>query len=128
DAFHAVLTPRPSISGLCDGSAQNCPNGPNFTDATNMGYRTRGNVTRTTRQLLDANGNITGAVSGYAQYDVAGNVVKTIDPRSTASNIIATTFDFSDRFGAPDSEAQSNTRPPELGTTLETFAFVTKVT
>ena len=39
DAFHAALTPRPSISGLCDGSAQNCPNGPNFADATSGAFQ-----------------------------------------------------------------------------------------
>jgi YD repeat-containing protein len=37
-------------------------------------------------------------------------------------------FDFSDRFGIPDAEAQTNTPPVELLTTLKTYAFATKVT
>src|SRR5205823_4839814 len=83
--FHDALAPRAGISGLCDGTAQNCPNGPNFTDPN---YITRGNVTKVTRYLLDnTNGNVLGSVNGYSQYDVAGNIVKMIDPRSTSSNI-----------------------------------------
>ncbi|PYV17688.1 MAG: hypothetical protein DMG07_05250, partial [Acidobacteria bacterium] len=60
--------------------------------------------------------------STYRQYDVAGNVVKSIDPRT-----YATSFDFADHYGAPDGAAQSNTPPSELGG-LTSFAFATKVT
>lgn len=116
DNFHASLTSRSSITGL--DSAY-----------TTTRY-TRGNVTATTHYLLDTGGNVTGSVSGYAQYDIAGDVVKAVDPRSTSNNIIATTFDFSDRYGSPDSEARSNTAPVggELNGGLATYAFATKVT
>jgi YD repeat-containing protein len=113
DVFHNSLTPRSNISG--------------FDSAFTATYYKRGNVTKSTRCLLDTNGNVTGSISGYAQYDIAGNVVKTIDPRSTTSNIIATSFEFIDRFGSPDNEAQSNIPPSELGT-LMSYAFPTKVT
>jgi len=54
--------------------------------------------------------------------DVAGNVLKSIDARGNA-----TSFEFADRFGAPDSEAQSNIAPSELGG-LTSYAFTTKIT
>jgi hypothetical protein len=61
---------------------------------------------------------------------VTFNVIKAVDPRSTSNNIIATTFDFSDRFGTPDNEAESNTAPVggELAAGLMTYAFAMKVT
>ncbi len=72
---------------------------------------------------------MTGSTSGHAQYDIAGNVVKTLDPRSTEMNLIATTFDFSDRFGSPDDDARQNTAPnPNWLNGQTTFAFATKVT
>jgi RHS repeat-associated protein len=115
--FHAALTDRSNITGL-DGS---------FTTS----YYTRGNVSKTTRALsFDTNGNFASSVSGYAQYDIAGNMVKVIDPRSTTNNIIATTFDFSDAYGYADSTARGNETPlpVELPSTLHTYAFATKVT
>src|SRR5262249_42304450 len=62
DSFHAALSDCPNISGH-DG-------------AFPVGYLTRGNLTRTLRSLLDNNGAATGSISSYAQYDIAGNVVK----------------------------------------------------
>ena len=109
DAFHAALIDRSGISGRSTGFG---------TD-----YVTRGNVTAISRWLNTTGGSVTA----YTQYDIAGNVVTTIDPRSTPTNIIATTFDFTDRFGSPDGEAQSNGAPAELGT-LQSYAFPTKVT
>jgi RHS repeat-associated protein len=127
DAFHANLTDRAGISGLV--SRGNVAPGPSY--GPTVDYR-RGNVTQTTRYLLNSSGGVTGSVSGWAQYDVAGNMVKTIDPRSTTSNIIATTFDFADRFGSPNGEAQANDSPPAPGSTWlsgqATYAFPTKVT
>ncbi len=70
---------------------------------------------------------MTESTSGHAQYDIAGNVVKTLDPRSTTSNLIATTFDFSDRFGSPDDDARANSAPSQLGG-QSSFTFATKVT
>jgi len=105
---HAPLIDRPGISGLDSG----------FT----TGYTTRGNVTRTSRALLNNSGGVTGWVNSHAQYDVAGNAVKVID-----ANGNPTVFDFSDRFGSPDDEARSNAGAPELGG-QSSYAFPTKVT
>jgi RHS repeat-associated protein len=118
DTTHAGLVTRYSISGLCDGSSQ-CPGGPNFADAN---YQTRGNVTATTRYLLNTSGGVTGSISTFAQYDVAGNVVKAIDGRSCA-----TTVDYTDRFGTPDGEARSNPGPTALGGQVS-YAFATSIT
>lgn len=110
DTNHAALTNRPAISGL-DAS---------FT----TGYVTRGNPTGTTRYLLSTVGVITGSVSSYQQYDIAGNVVKTIDPRGAA-----TTFFYNDCFGAPDGNARLNNAPLELSSVgQESFAFATSST
>jgi RHS repeat-associated protein len=117
DNFHARLKDWPAekgypISGL-DSS---------FTASTLY----RGNPTSSMKYLV-ADNSITGSVVSYAQYDLAGQVVKTIDPRSTSSNIIATTYDYSDCFGSPDSEAQTNTSPSLLGG-QRSYAFITSYT
>jgi len=114
DTFHGTLTNRSNITGL--------------DSAYTTTHYTRGNVTKTTRSLLDTSGNVTGSISSYAQYDIAGNMVKSIDPRSTTNSIIATIFDFSDRYGIPDTEAESNTRPAEVPLGFQTYAFPTLVT
>jgi hypothetical protein len=75
---HAGLTDRPNII--------------NLDAAFTTSYLTRGNVTASTNYLL-TNGTITGSVTSYAHYDVAGNVVKAIDARG-----YATLLDYSDRF------------------------------
>ena len=109
DSNHAPLVNRSDISG--------------FDSSFSASYATRGNVTGTTRYLL-SNGAVTGSVISYAQYDIAGNVVKAIDGRGNA-----TTIDFSDRFGAPNAEAQSNTAPTELSSVSQSsYAFPTKIT
>src|ERR1041384_2012181 len=94
------------------------------------GYFTRGNVTKVTQFLLvpDPTTNpaqVLGSVSSYNQYDLAGNVVTTIDALGNPSNI-----EYSDRFGSPDGNAQLNTAPPHLNspTVRYTYAFPTKVT
>jgi RHS repeat-associated protein len=78
---------------------------------------------------LDSSGNVVGSISGYAQYDVAGNVMKVIDPRSTPTNLIVTSQDFSDHFGAPDGEARANSGSTELNNAGQySYAFPTSVT
>lgn len=104
---HASLVNRSSISGLDSG----------FTTS----YVTRGNVTGTTRYLLVA-GSVTGSISTYSQFDIAGNIVKVIDGRGYATNIF-----YDDCFGAPDGNARIPTSQSELSG-LSSFAFVTKVT
>jgi RHS repeat-associated protein len=103
---HAPLISRSSISGL--------------DSAFNISYTTRGNLTALTR-VSDVTLGTT--LSIYHQYDVAGNIVKTVDARNNA-----TTYDLSDKFGSPDGEAQSNSSPPELSALAQSsFAFVTSV-
>lgn len=119
DTNHASLTPRSNISGLCVliTSPTQCDN------SNPAGYVTRGDPTATTRYLL-TNGSVTSSISAYAQYDVAGNVVKTIDARG-----FATTFDFSDRFGWPDGEARGNSGSSELNNAgQQSYAFPTLMT
>jgi RHS repeat-associated protein len=99
-AYHASLLGRSDISGMDSGYI-----------ATNSSPA-RGNVTKVT-SYSDAVG-LAGAVSSYKQYDVAGNVLVSVDALGNA-----TTFDFRDNFGSPDGTAQSggnpsNTAPPEL--------------
>lgn len=115
---HAALQPRDRITGLCltlDAKG-NCfrPSDANYTK--------RGNVTATTGYLLDGGGGVTGSVSSYLEYDVAGNVVRAIDGRGARTD-----FSFDDNFGSPDNEARSNSAPPVLDTSL-TYAFPTIVT
>ena len=104
DGNHAPLQARSNISGLDSG----------FTTS----YVTRGNLTRSTNWILSTSTEL----HSYAQYDVAGNMLKVIDPRG-----YATTLEFADRFGSPDSEAQGNSAPSELST-LTSYAFPTKIT
>ncbi|SRR5713226_1725089 len=110
---HAGLIDRPSISGL-DSS---------FTTS----YLTRGNATATTHYLFNTSGSVTGSISGYAQYDIAGNVVTAIDARG-----YATTFDYRDNFGASDEVVESfgepaNMPPADLAGQTS-YAFPFKVT
>jgi len=108
DTNHAQLVPRVGISGL----------DPAYTSS----YQRRANVTGITKYLL-TNGTVTGSVSGYSQYDVAGNVVKTIDPRGCG-----TTINYDDAFGAPNAEARANTSPAELAAAgQKSFAFPTSI-
>lgn len=107
DSNHAGLVNRLSISGLDSG----------FTTS----YLTRGNMTASSRYLL-VGGAVTGSITSYSQYDIAGNVVKTIDGRG-----YATTYFYDDCFGAPDGNARINSAPTQLGGS-SSFALVTKVT
>jgi len=122
--FHAALVPRSAISGMCA-----LVTSPTQCDNTNPGvYTNRGNATAITSSLL-VNGVVDRSISRYQQYDVAGNMVKIIDPRSTLNNIIASEFDFSDAFGVADNEARNNTAPLELSQPGQaSYAFPTKIT
>jgi len=122
--FHAALQtyPRPNHTEL-DIVGLN----PAFnSSSTNL---SRGNITKTTRHLLNAAGSSIGSISSYTQYDVAGNAVKLIDPRSTTSNIIATSIDFADCFGGPNANARTNSAPSELNSVSRfSYAFPTVTT
>ena len=90
DSNHAGLMSRSSVSGF---------------DSTNFGtsYTKRGNVTSVT-SYADA-ANQTGAVTAYSQYDILGNVVKTIDAKGCASTIY-----YNDNFGSANNEAEQTLR------------------
>jgi RHS repeat-associated protein len=105
DANHAPMTLRSGISGH---------------DSINFGnFKTaRGNVTALSR-LLDTQGR---NITTYQQYDIAGNLVKAIDPKGNS-----TTIDYSDRYGSPNGNARSNTQPAELGAQVS-YALPTMVT
>jgi RHS repeat-associated protein len=105
---HHPLLDRSLISGL--------------DSAFTTSYQTRGNVTATTHYLLNTSGTVTGSISAYAQYDIAGNVVKAIDGRG-----YSTLLDYSDRYGAPNTDARLNAGATELGTKTS-YAFPTLVT
>lgn len=108
-AGHAPLINRSSISG--------------FDTSFNTNYSPRGNPTASTRYFL-TNGSVTGSITDYSQYDIAGNIVKSIDARGNAN-----LFDFADRFGAPDGEARANTSPTELSSVGQnSYAFATLIT
>ena len=84
-------------------------------------YVTRGNATQVTRVVL---GTPEVSLSTRMQYDIAGNVRSVTDPKTNT-----TTFEFDDRYGSPDTEAESNTVPTELSNPPRTtYAFATKVT
>jgi RHS repeat-associated protein len=110
-SFHCPLLPRANTSGLDSLFTTN--------------YAKRGNPTGVTRYLL-SNGAVTGSISAYSQYDIAGNIVRVLDPRSTLSNNIATTIEYDDRFGTPNNEARANSAPAELAG-YSSFAFATRV-
>lgn len=120
--YHAALVERANISGLC--TTYN-PTGE-CSSAAPADYKKRGNVTAITRHLLSAAGAVTGSVTMYTQYDVAGNVVKFIDGRGNE-----TVIKYEDRFGTLNdmNEARGNVAPPELitpaGVALTSFAFPT---
>ncbi len=91
-------------------------------DAANYGASNtrRGNVTKITTY-----GNAqtqSEPISAYSQYDILGNIVKTIDAKGYISAI-----DYTDRFGTADAEARTNLAPTQLNG-QSTFAFSTSAT
>jgi RHS repeat-associated protein len=100
-------------------SLQDCPNIVQHDGGYNTGYGRRGNQTLVTKLVTL---NPASPIYLHRQYDIAGNVVRTVDPRGNP-----TTFDYNDRYGRPSGEARSNTPPMELGSQLS-YAFPTKVT
>ncbi|MEO8648768.1 MAG: hypothetical protein ABI539_06345 [Acidobacteriota bacterium] len=91
-------------------------------DSTNFGtfLAARGNVTGITSYTNAA--AQTGAITAYSQYDILGNVVKTIDARGKA-----TIISYSDNYGAPDNDATTTSTPSQISG-LSTFAFPTSTT
>jgi RHS repeat-associated core domain len=110
DSNHALLVSRSNVSGF----------DANYTTT----YTWRGNPTSVT-SFAKAQ-NQTEPITSYSQYDILGNLVKSIDARG-----FARTIDYSDRFGTPSGEARGNWDiipvPAQLNG-LSTFAFATSAT
>lgn len=81
-------------------------------------YQKRGNATSVTRHVT-VGGSTTVT---YSKFDIAGNLVKIVDPRGKATD-----FDFSDNFGLPDGSL-THSAPSELSSGQYAFAFPTKTT
>ncbi len=99
---HAALVSRSSVTGF---------------DSTNYGtsHAYRGNPTAVTAYANAA--AQTGAVTSYSQYDMLGNVLKTIDANGNAA-----TISYSDNFGSPDNNATTNSTPSQISG-YNTFAY-----
>ncbi|HKQ75463.1 MAG TPA: RHS repeat-associated core domain-containing protein [Blastocatellia bacterium] len=106
-AYHADLLGRSNISGMDSAYT-----------ATNS-KPARGNVTKVKRYKDAA--ALTGPIESFQQFDVAGNVLVAVDGRNNS-----TTFEYNDRYGSPNGQAQANSAPSELST-LTSYAFPTKV-
>jgi RHS repeat-associated protein len=106
DGKHANLTLCPSISG--------------HAAAFHGTYKYRGNVTATTRWILSPRKSITH----YLHYDIAGNVVVTLDPLGNR-----TEFSYADRFGSPNGNVQNDSAlaPVALSGQMS-YAFPTALT
>jgi RHS repeat-associated protein len=111
---HAPLVTRASMTGVDSTLSHATPT------RSTTSYITRGNVTAITRKVLqDGSSRIS-----YAQYDIAGNVVLSIDPKGGK-----TSFDFTDKFGSPSGSVTDTTTPTELAASgKSTFAFPSAVT
>jgi RHS repeat-associated protein len=113
DNYTEGLTNRSSISGHASVALPPEP-------ATHtVSYETRGNVTAHSVWELPST-----QLTTRMQYDIAGNAVSVTDPKNNPPTL----FDFSDRYGIPDDEAESNTVPVELSSGLQTYALATLVT
>jgi RHS repeat-associated protein len=110
------LTPRPGISGLCLALDL----GGSCARQSDADYKTRGNLTSSTAYLLANTGAELSSVASYSQYDVAGNVVKSIDGRGNP-----TEFKYEDNFGSPSDSARDLVAPPGLNG-KKAFAFATE--
>jgi RHS repeat-associated protein len=102
---------------------QDCPGIVQHDGAFNTSYGKRGNLTLVTKfaSIIPGSGPA-DPIYLHNQYDIAGNIVKMVDPRGFPTNI-----SFNDNFGGPDNDARSNAGAPELNGG-GAYAFPTKVT
>lgn len=107
DINHAPLISRSNVVGHNSTS-----HGTNNTQ--------RGNVTKI--KTYENAQNQTGVISAYTQFDILGNVTKTINANGNVS-----TIDYADNFGSPDGEARLNSSPGQLNG-QSTFAYATRST
>ncbi len=110
DANHAPLVDRPGIFGLDSA----------FTTA----YTKRGNVTRVSRFIL-ANTGLVGSdteFAAYLQFDIAGNVVKTKDPKGNVAQL-----GYSSTYQYAYPTTQTSAIPDPSGYYASSTAFTTTV-
>lgn len=88
DTYHAPLESRSGIIGLCDTTTTSTGNSDQCVLSNPTAFTARGNVTAVTNYADAA--ALTGAVTTYSQYDVAGNIVKSIDARGKVAEVIFT--------------------------------------
>ena len=113
---HAALIPRPNVSGLCAEVKTITP----CDNSNPAAFTKRGNVTAASQYVLGT----AVVVNTYSQYDIVGNVVKTINPRG-----YETTFEYGDVYGAPDGNARLPSAPLKLSQVSEvSYAFPTIIT
>jgi YD repeat-containing protein len=107
---HCGLLSRSDVSGF---------------DATlGSAYTNRGNVTAVTNYFLAQDGSVTGSISTYSQYDIAGNVLATIDVRGNRTKLF-----YEDCYGSQDADARQSTAPSALSDAGQSsYAFATKMT
>ena len=110
-------TPDATHAALITCHSGNCGTVSGLDSAFSTGYTTRDNVTSVGR-WVKANDSW---IFSYQQYDVVGNVVKSIDPRGKLTTIF-----FDDQFGAPTYNVADSTPPSDLQG-AKSFAFPTKV-
>jgi RHS repeat-associated protein len=90
-----------------------------FDSSFTTSYQKRGNATSVTRHIVVGGSTVVTS----SQFDIAGNLVKLVDPRGKVTD-----FDFTDNFGGPNGDATTHTQPSELASGQHTFAFPTKAT
>lgn len=107
NSTHSPLESRSSVTGH---------------DTTNYGtgFAYRGNVTGVTSYANAATPS--GAISTYAEYDILGNVIKTIDARGCVA-----TLGYTDNFGTADSNVTPEGTPSPIPS-QSTFAYPTSTT
>jgi RHS repeat-associated protein len=96
-----------------------CPGIVQHDSGFHTGYGARGNLTEV---ILRNPGGNPSEIHLRNQYDIAGNMVKSVDGRG-----IPTDFYFNDCFGPPGDDARSNSGAPELAGGFS-YAFPTRVT
>lgn len=121
DSRHATLIQRSNVTGSCFVfNSQN--NAWSCTTASFASHYPRGNLTGIISYPNIS--NLTEYVTTSAQYDVLGNIVKTVDARG-----YSTTLSYNDCFGSPDGNVRNSTQCNNSTISqlngLQTFALVT---
>jgi RHS repeat-associated protein len=121
---HRELEPRGDISGLCMTYGTALPVDPNWDcqKVSDVAYKQRGNLTASASYLLSNTGSVLGSVVSNQQFDVAGNVIRSVDGRG-----YATDFGYEDNFGTANESAVDHAAPAGLQG-KKSYAFATSAT